>query len=279
MFIGGAIIIQISLLLTQGYNKTAVRVRGRPHRLVRSAARQTLFLALANKETMNAKLCSVFILFSLCLAAAGCGPAPAKLATQTAAAPATSTPLPTLEPQYATATAAVQNGKLVQTALAGKIGFGDQGVAISSDQKLPDLALTNLLVSAKFSGPVLAAGQGWCYGFVIRYAGGAGLVLFVNSDLNWQQYQLSGTSFDLVTQGSFDAGLIAAGEVNEVRLLALGDEGQLWLNGQFVTRLDLSAVPQAGNVLVTIGEASVNTLKATGKEIQFSDFQIWSLDK
>jgi len=241
---------------------------------------------------------ALLTLFSMIVA--GCAPSletPSRQPTVAAAIPTTtpaptftpfptstplpiSTPFPTLMPVFATATAVAENAIEVREVVSGTIGWSENGIWISTEQFVSEISLVDSVASAKFYAPDLTPGEGWSYGIVCRYKSDSAHVVFVNSSKTWQHILLLDGTNRTVEEGDYDVPITSgANQSNDLRVIAMGDHGQLWVNGCFVANLDMSGLTEAGNVWVTIGADSVELLKTYGKDVYFTDFVVWSLDQ
>ncbi len=202
------------------------------------------------------------------------------LAGACAAATPTATTVPTLTPRptaVPTPTAlALTDGALVVTqAISGTFEMVENQIYLSSRQALPDLSLVDFSSSAHFHNPYTpTASETWRYGTYARFdlVKLRGHVVWYNSDGSWQHFLLMDGQATELAKGNWTTAAMGKDESNELRLLVLESQGQLWINGQFVTSLDLSRWVEPGNVMVA-GMSSV-----PGTVMDFEDWYVWSLD-
>ena len=116
-----------------------------------------------------------------------------------------------------------------------------------------DVHLRDLSVRSTFQNPS-SSGGGWDYGILFRSAGENrfhAVVVTVNG--TWFHYLRDGSADgNAVDSGHTNALRTRDGASNELRLVALASTGWLFVNGEFVTTLDLTDGPTVGGVsLVT----------------------------
>lgn len=152
------------------------------------------------------------------------------------------------------------NGALTQT--------GTNAAILTSDLDVRDFYARARLVGPPDTGPT-----GWDYGFVFRVAdGSAQYRLIVDSSATWY--------LSVGTEPAFASGIVPRlnlepGGVNTLELVAAGDAGYFAVNGEFVARLDLSAIDRAGDVW--IGTAFFAESSATDAVTRYRDFEVWPL--
>ena len=229
------------------------------------------------------KMC---LLVAIAGALAACGDKSTPQAT------ATATPLPTAEIHLtptqqpteitpteqvsATPTALASGGVKVNQVVSGTIRFTeDNRLSVSAGQPLPEASLSDFIAEAKFYNPDIPSEKDWSYGFICRLQNASAHVVLVRSANTWRHTVLIDGTEQAAVEGEYD--VVVAKEPNEsntLRIVVIGDQGQLWINGQFAARLDMSGLTSPGNVLVTIGGEPGEYDRAT----HFEDFAVWSLD-
>jgi hypothetical protein len=133
--------------------------------------------------------------------------------------------------------------------------------------------MRDFIAWADFSVSGLEAGQDWDFGFMFRNSDvNEDLRLIVTSQGEWRFYD--GTSV-LIASG--DASSFKPSEPNTLFLLAYGDEGIFYLNGGYVTTLDLSARMTRGDFAVATGffEGTENG----GVTTEYADFEVRALSR
>ena len=141
----------------------------------------------------------------------------------------------------------------------------------------------DMIVSATFVNPYSASSNSWDYGFIIR-DGGAGssarfIQIVVTSSGRWEvSWRESGSSDSQTTaQGTLRQFNTSAGGRNLVWFAAFGETGLLFVNGEFISMLDLSDVARAGDVAVITGAFEGG--EVAGASTRFEDFQGWSFQR
>ena len=119
--------------------------------------------------------------------------------------------------------------------------------------------MSDFVVTATFFNPYSAAVNSWDYGFSIRDTLGSSsrelIIAVVNSGGSWNLFRQQDGSPEGVDIADgwlrdFDT---SAGGSNTLQLLAFGEWGLLFVNGDFVSMLDLSGVTGAGDIAAITG--------------------------
>ncbi len=132
--------------------------------------------------------------------------------------------------------------------------------------------LADFNASATFENPSNAE---WNYGFVFRAGRNRFHVVAVNQEGRWHHFvreQGDGANDDVLGSGwaaSFGTGSLNS---NEIRIVAQGDEGWLFVNGDFVEELDLSRGDSTGDVAVINGYFRRDDNDTV--TVQFRDFTV-----
>ena len=97
----------------------------------------------------------------------------------------------------------------------------------------------------------------WDYGFFFRSSGPNRFhTVVINETGYWYHYvreQGTGDSDQLLDSGRASSFLSGDSNANELRIVALGNEGWFFLNGEFVAELDLSRGDRTGDVAAING--------------------------
>ncbi len=139
-----------------------------------------------------------------------------------------------------------------------------------------NVALSDMIISATFVNPYSASSHNWDYGFILRdEIQGPNLHLVATSAGRW--HLLSGEEPPRKrvangTLGRFDTG---ANGQNYLWLAAFGNRGLFYVNGEFVSILDLSDVDAPGDVAVITGAFTGDEL--AGAFTQYKEFTVGSL--
>ena len=146
--------------------------------------------------------------------------------------------------------------------------------------ELADVDISDFVISATFVNPYSAESNDWDYGFGIRDSGTGSsrrlILVLVTSEGYWDVGESkeisSGIQSGRLSQFNTDAG----GQ-NTLWLAAVGGRGLFFVNGDFVSELDLSDVTTAGDVAVITG-AYIGG-EVAGAVTRFEDFQGGQLQK
>ena len=137
-----------------------------------------------------------------------------------------------------------------------------------------NVSIANMVVEATFVNPYAAASNSWDYGFILRRErNGRSIHFQVTSDRRWylawrEQPAAENQRVGGGTIATFDT---SAGGRNHLRVVAIEERGWLFVNGEFVSSLDLSAVTGAGDVAVITGAFTGN--EVAGAVTRFENFQ------
>lgn len=142
--------------------------------------------------------------------------------------------------------------------------------------------LRNFVVEAKFRNPQAEPGEKWDYGIVFLNLGGQTQYrLILDSDGRWT-LNLHGSGFDIENRDTTDLLDLSQGGSNRLKLFLTGDTAQLYLNGKYVSTLDLdmwggmgAASPYMHSVLICAGIKRGYSLP--GKSTVYEDFSVWEL--
>jgi len=122
-----------------------------------------------------------------------------------------------------------------------------------------NVSIANTTVEATFVNPYSAASNDWDYGFIIRdnrYGSEADFIrIVVTSGRRWNLawWDESGADYQRLGGGTLQNFNIASGGRNHVRVVAIDERGWLFVNGDFVSALDLSDITEAGDVAILTG--------------------------
>ena len=146
-----------------------------------------------------------------------------------------------------------------------------------------DVSMSDMIVSATFVNPYSAATNSWDYGFIIRRSGTESSDRFITVavtsrgrwDVSWRQGS-SSENQDIAdgTLRKFDT---SVGGRNALWLAAFGERGLLYVNGEFISMLDLSDVTGPGDVAVITGAFEGN--EQAGAVTLYEEFTVAPLDK
>ena len=140
------------------------------------------------------------------------------------------------------------------------------------------VSIADMMVEATFVNPYSAASNTWDYGFFFRDhsrqdSANPHIQVAVTSDgrwnLAWRETSSAGNQrLGGGTLGTFDTG---PGGRNHLRVVAIEGRGWLFVNGEFVSALDLSEVTGAGDVAVITGAFEGD--EVSGAVTRFENFR------
>ena len=136
------------------------------------------------------------------------------------------------------------------------------------------------IVEATFHNPYAASEGDWSSGFLLRRSvGGDFHAVGFDESGRWFHRLRTGTGPEkqLAERASTHLLDTAPDGSNHLRLIALGGDGRLFVNGTYVGRLDLSGWTGAGSVDAVGGYFRGHGI--AGKYTRFEDFTVWSADR
>ena len=131
-----------------------------------------------------------------------------------------------------------------------------------------------MVVEATFVNPYSAASNKWDYGFIFRRENtGLAIHFAVTSDRRWYLAwrETSDADNQRVGGGTIPTFDTSAGGRNHLRVVAIKERGWLFVNGEFVSALDLSDVTGPGDVAVITGAFEGD--EVAGSVTRFEDFR------
>jgi len=138
--------------------------------------------------------------------------------------------------------------------------------------------LADTVVEARFFNPYATSEGTWSNGFFLRHPSkNIFHAVFIRSNGDWYHYLRTGdveSGLQLQRQHSSAIDTIS-GRSNHLRIVAMGDEGALFINGKFSGKLDLSGLVEVGEVRAFTGYFTGDEME--GEATRFEGFSIWSL--
>lgn len=139
--------------------------------------------------------------------------------------------------------------------------------------------VTDGIVEAQFVNPFIQEEGSWSNGFLFRQTDYDHFHVIIASSSGWWYHGLRlgnpTNEQELAGEASEHISTERNGR-NRVRVIALGDQGWLFINGEYIDQLDLSGLIDAGYVSA-IGSYFQDDGIA-GYSTRFEDFTIWSAD-
>ena len=137
------------------------------------------------------------------------------------------------------------------------------------------VSIANMVVEATYLNPYAASSDSWDYGFILRHRRALDedapfLQVVVSSNRRWALKSGAGAPYDHVGGGTLSNLATGAGGRNHLMVVAIGERGWFFVNGDFVAALDLSAVTHSGNVAVITGAFAGD--EVAGAVTRFEDF-------
>ena len=118
-------------------------------------------------------------------------------------------------------------------------------------------SIADMIVESTFVNPYANSTNSWDYGFMLRRDTGRTdipfLVVVVSSNRGWEVKIGADGEYNRISAGTVRDFNSGAGGRNHLMVVAIGDRGWLFVNGAFVTSIELSSVGQAGDVSVITG--------------------------
>ncbi len=158
--------------------------------------------------------------------------------------------------------------------------FGpSSGVLQALDNELIDYVpaqvnLKDFVTEVVFTNPSPTS-QGWDFGFLIHDQGTEFYTIAVSSVGEWN-ILLTLADTTTIASGSLSNFDTSEGGSNSLRLIATGDVALLYLNDEFVTTIDLTGLPDSGDVSIASG---LNTEYDVERQFEYRNFTIWPLEQ
>ena len=142
------------------------------------------------------------------------------------------------------------------------------------DEYEANVSITDGIIEARFFNPYSSQTGSWGSGFLFRLGASQFHTVFVTQAGKWYHYLRTGDAANDQQVGSGISAAIAIGafDSNHIRVIAIGGEGTLFVNGNFVATLDLNGLMDAGRVSAMAGYFASDGV--AGKSTQFEDFKI-----
>ena len=183
-----------------------------------------------------------------------------------------------------------ERGRLFRAGIEEGRVFGPIAVAMQHDpgdgkieREAADVRLNDFLVSATFVNPYAGDAGVWDYGFFLRddrdLENGRFGYVAVTSEGKWSLRWRDRASGQTTTVSSGHLGNldISDGGRNLLEMAVFGDRGLFLVNGKFVAWLDVSDMPEWGDVAAVTGIFKGH--ESSGALTRVRDFEIWSLAK
>ena len=143
-----------------------------------------------------------------------------------------------------------------------------------------DVSIADMVVQATFVNPYDASENPWDYGFILRdNADGPHLMLLVTSRSRWAAITRAGPfePLERIDAGTLPILDASSGGRNHLMVVSIGGRGWFFVNGDFVSAVDLSSVTSEGDAAVITGAYTGD--EVAGAVTRFEDFRGFSLKK
>ena len=136
---------------------------------------------------------------------------------------------------------------------------------------------SDFIAGVTFTNPYSRSVGSWDYGIGFRDPGGTAFhAVTVSSNGEWEYFvRRTSTRPTYQQSGRVSLRLAARGQ-NDLWLMAVGDVGLFYVNGDFVAELDLSHSPSGGDIWVGTGFYGGNEVR--GNATEYDDFTVYTLD-
>ena len=146
------------------------------------------------------------------------------------------------------------------------------------EEEEAEVKLKDSIIEAEFTNPYASWQGDWSNGFLFRSDYSAFHVVVIVEDGRWFHYvRLADVETDYNLKNEY-SDYIASGvdESNHLRVIAIGNEGWLFINDEYVDKLDLDGLTSPGNVSAIPNYFTGHGI--AGYSTSFEDFTIWSAD-
>ncbi len=184
----------------------------------------------------------------------------------------------TAQALQATATALIPQASLVYGPAEGELAHEEGDFIPKLDT---EVNVRDFIVEARFYNPYDPAEKGWDYGFGFRDTGSdSNYRLYVESSGKWTLDSVTTrgeeADFEEVGGGHWPGLDLSAGGSNHLRLVVQGEAALFFINGAYVSTLDVSARNLFGGVWIGTGFETGHEM--LGRSTRYQDFSVWSLD-
>ena len=141
-------------------------------------------------------------------------------------------------------------------------------------------SLQNGIIEAQFFNPYHAQDGSWSSGFLFRVSGSEEFHVVVVDEFAWWYHRLRTGDADHEQELASDAAssYISTGSTgtNHIRIIMLGPNGWLFVNGNYVDKLRLGGWLEPGSVSAVAGYFSGDGVD--GESTRYRNFTIWSIE-
>jgi len=141
-----------------------------------------------------------------------------------------------------------------------------------------NVELKDAVIQVRFFNPYAVSEGPWSSGIGLRNSTYSAFhAILIHSDGLWYHRLRTGSSEGqkLVQERVSDDISTSPAGSNQLRIIALGDDGWLFINGSYIEKLDLSGWDKKGEVYAVGSYFSGHGI--AGKSTRFQDFTVWSV--
>ena len=176
-----------------------------------------------------------------------------------------STPVPTSRPTSAPSPA----GDYTWGPLSGGLQHNPSDDFIETEYA--GVLISDLVVEATFINPYSASTDPWDYGFILRNRADVPFLQFVvSSNRQWAVMTGTDAPYDRLGGGTLSRLETGAGGRNHLMVVAIGQRGWFFVNGDFIADVDLGSVTNSGDVAVITGAYTGDVV--AGAVTRYEDF-------
>ena len=133
------------------------------------------------------------------------------------------------------------------------------------------------MVEVNFVNPFATSQGTWSNGIFLRSQGVGGFHAVIVTESGRWYHWLSSDNFDAAVKDAISSHVSTSRTGrNQIRIIALGSECWLFINGVFVDKLDLSGLTESGDISAFTSFFTGDGI--AGRSTRFEDFAIWSAD-
>lgn len=141
-----------------------------------------------------------------------------------------------------------------------------------------DVSIVNMVVEATFVNPYSTRSNSWDYGFILRRSRDLPFIqVVVDGYGGWALMTGDDAPYNRIAGGTIGGLNTSTGGCNHVQVVTIWERGWLFVNGEFVSTLDLSPVTRAGDVAVMTGAYTGN--QVAGAVTNYENFRGRQLTK
>ena len=137
------------------------------------------------------------------------------------------------------------------------------------------VSMADMVVEATFFNPYAASSGSWDYGFILRQdrydENDSFIQVVITSRRGWAVLVGSNTPYERVGGGTVNSLDTSPGGNNHLRVVTIGERGWLFVNGDFISVLNLGAVTKPGDIAVITGANSGD--EVAGETTRFENFR------